>query len=180
MSRSAASAVADLQRAVRTVPDFPKPGIQFKDITPILDDPALVRKAVEALARPYEAQGVTKVIGIESRGFILGAMMAEHLGVGFVPVRKAGKLPFDTYTESYALEYGVDTLEIHTDALAASDRVLIHDDVIATGGTAAATGRLAEKAGGQVLGYAFLVELGALDGRAQLDRRFQIHAVLTL
>ncbi|MEM8558832.1 MAG: adenine phosphoribosyltransferase [Bacteroidota bacterium] len=173
-----------LADAIRTVPDFPKPGIQFKDVTPLLADPALLVEAVDRLVAPYADAGVTHVVGIESRGFILGAMMADRLGAGFVPVRKPGKLPGETARESYALEYGSDALDIHTDAFAAaldagqSARVLVHDDVIATGGTAAATARLVDRAGGTLVGFAFLIELAFLDGRAKLPDDAPVHAIL--
>jgi adenine phosphoribosyltransferase len=167
-----------LAQAVRTIPDFPKPGIQFKDITPILSDPVLLPKAVEALAAPFLDEGITRVVGIEARGFILGAMLAKHLGAGFVPVRKRGKLPYETVSAAYELEYGTDTIEMHIDALASTDRVLIHDDVIATGGTAAACYRLAQHSGALVVGYAFLMELGFLRGRDVLAEGLKVHAVL--
>lgn len=170
-------AIDQLLRAVRTVPDFPKPGIQFKDITPILKDVALLRQAVAALAAPYEDTRVDKVVGMESRGFILGAMLANHLGAGFVPVRKKGKLPYQTIAETYALEYGTDELEMHIDALTPGDRVLIHDDVIATGGTAVATTNLVKRSQGHILGYSFLIELAFLNGKAKLSET--VHAVLT-
>ncbi|MDX1547081.1 MAG: adenine phosphoribosyltransferase [Rhodothermales bacterium] len=171
-------AISPLEHAIRTVPDFPKPGIQFKDITPILADPALLRKAVEALAAPFLDDGITKVAGIEARGFILGAMLAQRLGAGFVPVRKHGKLPFSTLAEEYELEYGTDRIEMHTDALGAGDRVLIHDDVIATGGTAAACHRLVRQAGAEVVGYAFLLELNFLRGRTALAEGVAVHSVI--
>ncbi|MEL6444351.1 MAG: adenine phosphoribosyltransferase [Bacteroidota bacterium] len=173
-----------LAEAVRTVPDFPKPGIQFKDITPILADPALLVRAVDQLVAPFAGQGITHVVGIESRGFILGAMLADRLGAGFVPVRKPGKLPGETARESYALEYGSDALDIHIDAFAATidagdgAQVLVHDDVIATGGTAAATARLVERAGGTLAGFAFLIELDVLDGRTKLPDGAPVHAIL--
>lgn len=166
-----------LAAAVRTIPDFPSPGIQFKDITPILADPALLQRSVEALVKPYFDQGITKVIGIESRGFIFGAMMAERLRAGFVPVRKAGKLPAETIAESYDLEYGSATIELHVDAIQPGEKVLIHDDVIATGGTAEAAARLVERSGGTVAGFSFLVELSFLDGRSRLAER--VESVLT-
>lgn len=168
----------ELERAIRNVPDFPRPGIQFKDITPLLNDRELLYKAVVALAAPYQEQGITKVLGIEARGFLLGPMLAHHLGAGFVPVRKRGKLPYQTYAEEYTLEYGVDAVEIHQDALHTGDRVLIHDDVIATGGTASAASRLAQRSGGSVLGFSFLIELSFLQGRGQLDPDLRFHAVL--
>ena len=173
-----------LAEAVRTVPDFPKPGIQFKDITPILADPALLVRAVDQLVAPIAGQGITHVVGIESRGFILGAMLADRLGAGFVPVRKPGKLPGETARESYALEYGSDALDIHIAAFAATidagdgAQVLVHDDVIATGGTAAATARLVERAGGTLAGFAFLIELDVLDGRTKLPDGAPVHAIL--
>ncbi|QXD16525.1 adenine phosphoribosyltransferase [Rhodocaloribacter litoris] len=167
-----------LREAVRTIPDFPRPGIQFKDITPLLARPDLLREAVRLLAAPFEETGVTRVVAIEARGFILGSMLAQHLGAGFVPVRKAGKLPYRTVQETYALEYGTDTIEMHVDALGPGDRVLIHDDVIATGGTAAATTRLVQRAGAGVVGCAFLIELGFLEGRTRLDGNVPVHAVL--
>ncbi len=172
--------VATLEQAVRTIPDFPKPGIQFKDITPILSDPALLRQAVEALAEPFLDDGITKVVGIEARGFILGAMLAHHLDAGFVPVRKHGKLPYQTVAATYDLEYGTDRIEMHVDALQPGDRVLIHDDVIATGGTAAACYRLAMHNDADVVGYAFLLELNFLRGRAALQDGLKVHAVLAL
>ncbi len=172
------STTHELAQAIRTVPDFPRPGIQFKDITPLLSDRDLMAKAVRALAEPYRDHGVTKVLGIEARGFLLGPMLAHHLGAGFVPVRKRGKLPYHTYAEEYTLEYGVDAVEIHRDALREGDRVLIHDDVIATGGTASAAGRLARKSGGVVLGFSFLIELGFLEGRGRLEPDVPVHAVL--
>ncbi|MEM8485163.1 MAG: adenine phosphoribosyltransferase [Bacteroidota bacterium] len=163
--------------AIRTVPDFPKPGIQFKDITPILKDVELLRQAVKSLAAPFEQANIDKVVGMESRGFILGAMLADHLGAGFVPVRKKGKLPYQTIAETYALEYGTDELEMHIDALTPGERVLIHDDVIATGGTAAATANLVKRSQGHILGYSFLIELAFLNGKAKLSET--VHAVLT-
>lgn len=170
--------ISELLAAIRNVPDFPSPGIQFKDITPILARADLVRQAVHLLVEPWKAENITKVIGIESRGFILGAMIAEALDAGFVPVRKEGKLPYTTIKETYDLEYGTDTIEMHIDALSDGDRVLIHDDVIATGGTAAATHRLAEFAEARVAGFSFLVELTALNGRSNLDDTIPVHALL--
>lgn len=170
--------LASLRGALRTVPDFPEPGIQFKDISPILADPALLRTAVRALATPFAAAGVSKVVGVESRGFLFGTPMADWLGTGFVLARKPGKLPAATMREDYALEYGTDAVEIHTDAFGPGDRVLIHDDVIATGGTAAAVARLVERSGAEVVGFAFLIELAFLNGRDQLPDGLPVHAVL--
>jgi len=152
--------------------------VQFKDISPILADPALLRTAVRALAAPYADMEVTKVVGVESRGFLFGTPMADWLGAGFVLARKPGKLPAATIREEYALEYGTDAVEIHIDALTPDDRVLIHDDVIATGGTAAATARLVERVGATVVGFAFLIELEFLNGRTQLPDALPVHVVL--
>jgi adenine phosphoribosyltransferase len=157
-----------LKRVIRDVPDFPKPGILFKDITPILSEPDLLRETVEALARPFRAEGISKVLGIESRGFIFAPLLAVALGTGFVPARKPGKLPWETISESYALEYGNDALEIHRDAFKPGERVLLVDDLLATGGTASAAARLVEKIGGTVVGAAFVIELEFLGGRLKL------------
>ena len=161
--------VGELLAAIRTVPDFPEPGIQFKDISPILGNPRLLKIVIDELVQPIKDLRIEKVLGIESRGFILGAMIAERLHAGFVPVRKAGKLPSQTISESYELEYGSAVIEMHADALEPGDRVLIHDDLIATGGTAAATGKLARRVAANVVAYSFLIELDALDGRSQLE-----------
>ena len=155
-----------LTSRIRDVPDYPKPGIVFKDITPLLGDGPAFAAVIRALADG--AGGVTKVAGIEARGFILAAPVACALGAGFVPVRKQGKLPAQTYAESYALEYGTATLEVHTDAFNADDRVLIVDDVLATGGTAAATASLVRRTGATVTGLTVLLELGFLTGRNKL------------
>jgi len=167
-----------IERAIREIPDYPKPGIQFKDITPVLGQPELLGLAVEALASPFLESGVTKVIGVEARGFILGGMLAHRLGAGFVPVRKRGKLPYKTRSAEYDLEYGRDTIEMHIDAILNTDKVLIHDDVIATGGTASASFQLAREAGAEVVGYAFLIELGFLNGRHRLDQSVPFHALV--
>lgn len=167
-----------LRAALRTVPDFPEPGVQFKDISPILADPALLRAAVRELAAPFAAEGITKVVGIESRGFLFGAPVADWLGAGFVLARKPGKLPASTIREEYDLEYGTDAIELHTDALGPGDRVLIHDDVIATGGTAAAAARLVKRLGAELVGFAFLLELDALGGRKRLPAETPVHVVL--
>jgi adenine phosphoribosyltransferase len=157
-----------LASLLRDVPDFPEPGIVFKDLTPLLADPAALRATVDALSDHAAGLGIDKVVGIEARGFVFAAAVADRIGAGFVPVRKPGKLPWATVSETYALEYGTDTLEIHADALAANDTILVLDDVLATGGTAAATCRLVERVGGRVAGLAFVVELGFLGGRAKL------------
>ncbi len=169
----------DLLRFVRDIPDYPKPGILFRDLTPLFGDATALRDAVAELAAPFREKGIERVIGIESRGFILGAPVAIELGAGFTPVRKAGKLPHETIAETYELEYGTDTVEIHADALRPAERVLLVDDLIATGGTAAATLRLAQKMGADVVGCAFLVELEALGGREVLGHPHQ-HVLLKL
>ncbi len=153
---------------IRDVPDFPQPGVVFKDITPLLGDPAAFGLAIDALALPYVDAGIDKVLGIEARGFIVAAPVALRLGAGFVPVRKAGKLPWRVEKESYSLEYGDDVLEIHADALAPGERALIVDDVLATGGTASAVVRLVERLGGETAGFACLIELAFLGGRDRL------------
>ncbi|MGE3488512.1 MAG: adenine phosphoribosyltransferase [Vicinamibacterales bacterium] len=157
-----------LKAKIRHVPDFPKPGILFYDITTLLCDAQGFRDTVDALAAPYMGEDIDQVIGIESRGFILGAAVANALGCGFVPIRKPGKLPAATHKESYNLEYGTDALEIHQDACARDQRILIVDDVLATGGTARAAIDLARRAGGKVVGAAFLIELDFLKGRDKL------------
>lgn len=168
---NAAAVAAEARAAIRDVPDFPKPGILFKDITPLLADESLFRAVTAAMAAPFQGQGVTHVVAIESRGFIFGAPIAQALKAGLVPVRKPGKLPAKVIREDYALEYGTDALEIHHDGLRAGNRVLIVDDVLATGGTAAATGRLIARTGASVLAYTFLIELTGLAGRAKLGDR---------
>ena len=157
-----------LKKLIRHVPDFPKKGILFYDITTLLRDPGGLRESLDGLTTPFREKAIDLVVGIESRGFILGAAMAEKLGVGFVPIRKPGKLPSATIAQSYELEYGSDTLEIHQDAVQEGQRVLIVDDLLATGGTACAANDLVRKAGGNVIGMAFLVELEFLKGRERL------------
>ena len=153
---------------IRDIPDYPKPGIIFKDITPLLGDALAFARVTDAMARPFADAGVTHVVAIESRGFILGGPIAQQLGAGFVPVRKPGKLPFKTLRRDYALEYGADALEIHADACPPSARVLVVDDVLATGGTAAATVQLVENLGVSVVGCSFLIGLSFLAGAARL------------
>lgn len=161
-----------LRSKLRDIPDFPKPGIIFKDLTPLLADADAWKKVCDALAEPFQgSKKVSKVVGIESRGFLYGIALAERLGVGFVPVRKPGKLPARTVRETYALEYGQDSLEMHEDALAKGQEVIVCDDLLATGGTAAATCRLVEKLGAKVHACAFAVELGFLKGREKLGAR---------
>jgi adenine phosphoribosyltransferase len=158
-----------LKEHIRDIPDFPKPGITFKDITPLLSDVDAFRATIDGLADGFQAAGVDKVLGVEARGFIVAAPVAYRFGAGFVPVRKAGKLPWRIEREEYELEYGSDLLEIHQDAIAPGERALIVDDVLATGGTAAATVRLVERLGGVVVGLGFVIELGFLGGRGKLE-----------
>lgn len=158
----------ELAGTIRSVRDFPKKGIVFKDITTLLKDPRAFRKAVDIFHQHYRKQGIKKVVGIESRGFILGAALAHQLGAGFVPLRKPGKLPSDTVKEQYSLEYGTDSIEMHVDAVMKGEKVLIHDDLLATGGTAAAACALVEKVGGHIIGLSFLIELSFLKGREKL------------
>lgn len=161
--------VKALTDLIRDIPDFPEPGIMFKDITPLLADHNGLQIAVEALAEHYRETDVTLVAGIESRGFIFATPIALSLGAGFVPIRKPGKLPYDVVTEEYELEYGTDSLEIHRDAVKPGDRVIVIDDVLATGGTAITAARLVEHLGAVVVGIGVIVELGYLGGRARLD-----------
>ena len=165
-----------LLRKIREIPDFPKPGILFRDVTPLLLDPVAFRDAADAMAEPFRALGVERVLGIESRGFLFAGPIALSLGVGLALVRKQGKLPWDTLQARYELEYGVDTVEMHVDAVAPKQRVLIVDDLIATGGTAAAAVQLVRQAGAEVVGCSFLISLEALGGGARVDSR--CHAVL--
>lgn len=153
---------------IREIPDFPQPGVSFKDITPLLADHDAFTSVISGLADPFRSRGVDKVLGIEARGFIVAAPVALALGSGFVPVRKAGKLPWHVHAETYALEYGTDTLEVHQDAVAPGDKVLIVDDVLATGGTASAVARLVERMGGETVGCSFVLELASLGGRGRI------------
>jgi adenine phosphoribosyltransferase len=159
---------ARVLKHLRAIPDYPKPGILFQDITPVLANGALLREVTDAMAAGYRSAGITKVVGIEARGFILGSPVALALGTGFVPFRKPGKLPWKLLRREYALEYGTNVVEAHADALAPGDRVLIVDDVLATGGTAAAAADLVGDLGATVTGWAFLLELGFLDGKGKL------------
>ena len=167
----------DLKRAIREVPNFPKPGIGFKDVTPVLLDAGLFGRAVELMAAPYTGAGISKVVSIESRGFIFGAPIALQLRAGLVPIRKPGKLPAVAHRVDYALEYGTDALEMHHDAVGPADRVLVVDDVLATGGTATAAADLVGKAGGAVVGFSFFIELDFLNGRQRLPGR-RVEALL--
>jgi adenine phosphoribosyltransferase len=159
----------DIKALIRTIPDYPKPGIMFRDITTLLSNADGVRDSVIALADPFRDQQVGKVAGVEARGFIFGLAVALELGVGFVPVRKPGKLPFEVVGEDYELEYGTDRVEIHRDATAPDERVLLVDDLVATGGTAEAAANLIQKVGGNVIACAFVVELPELGGRKRLE-----------
>ncbi len=159
-----------IKAVIRDVPDFPKPGILFKDITPVLANPEAFQKVIDIFVAKYKDEGITQVAAIESRGFPFGAPLALALGAGLTIIRKPGKLPADTVQETYALEYGVDTLEIHADALTASDKVLVMDDLLATGGTAVAAGNLIEKLGAEMFGFAFVIELSFLGGREKLQK----------
>ena len=166
-----------LKEKIRSVPDFPKAGILFYDITTLLQDPTGFHAAIDSLARPFEDQGIDIVVGIESRGFIFGAAVADRIGAGFTPVRKPGKLPSKTLRETFALEYGTDSLEMHADAIRNGQRVLIVDDLLATGGTARATTDLVRRLGGHMHALAFLIELVALNGRQRLAGE-TVHTVL--
>lgn len=162
--------LSELARAVRDVPDFPKAGIVFKDITPILSSGTLFKQAIDAFVQACAGRDVSKVVGIDARGFLFGAAVAYELGIGFVPVRKKGKLPYKVEEASYSLEYGQACVEMHVDAIEAGERVVLIDDLLATGGTAAAAVKLIEKMGGDLVEAQFLIELGFLNGRRNLDR----------
>lgn len=167
----------DFKSFIRDVPNFPKDGIIFKDITPLLQSPEMLNKTTEALAQLVNGQKIDKVVGMESRGFIFGPLLASKLNAGFVPIRKPGKLPSTTLSETYDLEYGKDTLEIHTDSIQKGDMVLIHDDVLATGGTASAACKLVEKLGGTIVQCNFLIELTFLEGISKI-KEYQAKSLL--
>jgi adenine phosphoribosyltransferase len=175
--RDDVTTLMDLKQHIRNVPDFPKPGILFYDITTLLREPDGFRATVEQLTAPYRGRTIDAVVGIESRGFILGAAVAQELHAGFIPVRKPGKLPAKAIKESYNLEYGKDALEVHVDAIEKGQKILVVDDVLATGGTAAATAQLVRKLGGDLLGMAFLIELTFLNGKSKVPDE-QIFSVL--
>ncbi|MEO9887321.1 MAG: adenine phosphoribosyltransferase [Balneola sp.] len=168
-----------LESVIRTIPDFPKPGIQFKDITTLLADKKALRVTTKALCDPYLNTECDVIVGLESRGFLFGTNMAEVLNTSFVPVRKPGKLPFDKISESYDLEYGTDLVEMHSDAIKEGDKVIIHDDLIATGGTALAASNLVKRLGGEIIGYSFIIELSFLKGREKLSHN-TIESILIL
>ncbi len=165
-----APTLSDIERAIRNVPDFPKPGIQFKDITPLLADPRLFAGSIDLMTSNFKPGMVDAVVGIDARGFIFAAAAAIKLGAGFVPVRKKGKLPYQTHEQEYELEYGTATVAMHVDALQPGSRVLLIDDLLATGGTAAAAAALVQKLGGRILEISFLIELGFLKGRQKLKQ----------
>jgi adenine phosphoribosyltransferase len=166
-----------LRNKIRDIPDFPKPGIIFKDITPLVKDPATLRLAVHQLLHPFLGRDITAVAGMEARGFIFGSLVAWELGIPFIPLRKPGKLPYDVQSVSYDLEYGSAELEVHIDAVDSSDKVLLIDDLLATGGTAKASCELIEKLGATVVACAFVVELDFLQGREKLEK-YEVHSLL--
>ena len=165
------------EKYIRDIPDFPKKGIVFKDITTLLIDPEAFKGVIDEIAEPYKSRNIEKVIGIESRGFIFGGMLSYILGAGFVPARKAGKLPYKTISESYSLEYGEAVIEMHEDSIGRGDKVLIVDDLLATGGTAEAVVKLVDKLGGNIIGIEFLIELDFLKGREKL-RNFAVNSLI--
>ena len=174
------AATVDIRGLIRTIPDYPKPGILFRDITTLIADPAGLRAAVDGLVLPFITQGIDYVSGIEARGFILGGAVAHALGRGFVPIRKKGKLPARTIGQEYSLEYGVDTIEIHADAIHEGARVLLVDDLVATGGTAEAAIQLIRRSGGKIIAAAFVIDLPDLGGSARIARRdVDVHTLVS-
>ncbi len=170
----------DLEDLIRTIPDYPKPGIMFRDITTLLADPKGLKKAIKHMAKPFEKEKIAAVAGIEARGFILGGAIADRLECGFIPIRKKGKLPWKTIGQEYTLEYGVDVIEVHEDAIAEGTRVLIVDDLIATGGTAEAAAKLVQRSGGKIVGATFIVDLPDLGGMKRLaDLGVESHALVS-
>jgi adenine phosphoribosyltransferase len=169
---------ADLKKYIRSIRDFPIKGIMFRDITTLLKDPVAVKETLSQLLFSLKGQNIDKIVGIESRGFIFGAMLANELKAGFVPIRKPGKLPAEKESQTYQLEYGLDKIEIHKDAISKGEKVLIHDDLLATGGTAEAACKLVEKLGGDVVQISFIVELAFLNGREKL-RRYKVNSLIT-
>ncbi len=165
---------------IRNIPDFPRPGIQFKDITPLLQDPKALKLTSELLLQPYQETEADYVIGIESRGFIFGSRMAQDLNAGFIPVRKPGKLPAETISAEYELEYGSDRVEMHKDALKPNDKVIIHDDLIATGGSAAAVTKMIHQTEAEIAGYSFIIELAGLNGMKKLDDKAAKEVLITV
>lgn len=165
-----------IKSAIRSIPDFPKPGILFKDITPVLSNEELLKMVIDLMSNPYKNNKPTKIVGLESRGFIFGVALAYKLGVGFVPIRKKGKLPYKTYEASYQLEYGSASMEIHQDSLTENDKVVIVDDLLATGGTMSAAIELVNKFNAKILGLEFLIELEALNGREKI-KEYNSHSI---
>lgn len=174
-----AKSLESLRNTIRDVPDFPKEGIMFKDITPVLANPALLDEAINGMIALLDAGKVDKVVGIDARGFIFGALIAQKLGAGFIPVRKKGKLPYKTRGVDYSLEYGTNSVEMHIDAIAPGERVVLADDLLATGGTAGAALHLIEQTGAQVIGSVFFIELGFLEGRSKLAGLGPVHSLIT-
>ncbi|WP_073068077.1 adenine phosphoribosyltransferase [Fodinibius roseus] len=172
--------IALLKENIRNIPDFPQPGIQFKDITPLLQNPDTLELTSRVLARPFRKKNIDYVVGLESRGFLFGTNLAQDLHAGFIPIRKPGKLPAETLSATYALEYGNDTVEIHKDAFSEGARVLVHDDLIATGGSAAAATELVEELGGKVVGYSFIIALETLRGTDLLAPGVPVKVLLSL
>lgn len=170
--------LALLKKEIRNIPDFPKPGIQFKDITPLLNKPKALKTTFRLLAQPFQSTDIDYVVGLESRGFLFGPGLAQRFNAGFVPVRKPGKLPAETVSVSYSLEYGENSVEIHKDAISKGARVLVHDDLIATGGSAKAATKLVKKLGGEVVGYSFIIELEALKGRELLQNDAPVEVLI--
>jgi adenine phosphoribosyltransferase len=173
------SAIDQLRSAIRDVPDFPQPGIIFKDITPVLGDAKLISQAIDGMAEVVAGKHVDKVVGIDARGFIFGSMLAQKLGIGFVPARKKGKLPWKTRGLDYALEYGTASLEIHEDAITPGEQVLLADDLLATGGTAGAALELMKQSGANIIASVFFIELGFLKGREKVASYGPVHSLLT-
>ena len=167
----------NLAESIRSIPDFPKPGINFKDITTLLKDPEMLTEAIAQMLEPFKDMKIDKIVGIESRGFIFGTAMAYKVGAGFVPIRKPGKLPAETISEEYSLEYGTDKVEIHVDAIEKGENVLMVDDLLATGGTAEASVKLLEKIGANILGLTFLIELDFLNGIDKINS-YNVHSVI--
>lgn len=178
MYKSDTDILSFIESQIRDVPDFPKPGILFKDITPLLSNAEALRQTARLLAKSYSTEDVDVIIGMESRGFLFGTNMAMELNAGFVPVRKPNKLPYKKISASYELEYGTDKVEIHEDSIKKGDRVVIHDDLIATGGTAGAATELVKKLGGIVVGYSFIIELTFLNGRDKLESNVPINSLI--
>ncbi|HLS12013.1 MAG TPA: adenine phosphoribosyltransferase [Flavobacteriaceae bacterium] len=167
-----------IEQYIRNIPDFPKKGVQYKDITPLLLDPKVMEATLDALLKPLAGQKIDKVVGVEARGFLFGILLAKELNAGFVPIRKPGKLPYDTISATYDLEYGTDSIQVHTDAILPGEKVLMHDDVLATGGTASAACSLIERLGGEIVACNFILELKDLKGREKL-KEFDIRTLVS-